>query len=230
MKLNALQTRVKHRLADLGLSPIEAAMKADLERNYIHDLVSARKSSISQEKLPKVAKALEWTVEQLLGHDGVNQVPSDNSGVPEMEVRGGAAYGGGITQEESTVDEYGNLVSTDAIRARWGIPLPFLREELQVRPGRANILPIRGDSMNDALYDGDRVLIDLDDTDIAQGGIFALIDDNGSVIIKQVELVRAGSDRKLLCTSRNPRYQPFELALGETVKIIGRVACKITRL
>ncbi len=41
--------------------------------------------------------------------------------------------------------------------------------------------------MKDALFDGDRAIINLDDTDVSQGGIFALLDDNSSLIIKQVE-------------------------------------------
>lgn len=86
--------------------------------------------------------------------------------------------------------------------------------------------------MVDTLYDGDRAIIDLDDTDVSQGGIFAVLDDLGTLIIKQVEMVRSGGKgaRRILCSSRNSAYQPFELKLEDPVKIIGRVACKITRI
>jgi phage repressor protein C with HTH and peptisase S24 domain len=155
----------------------------------------------------------------------------DNSvNVPEIDVRAGASYAGGFNQEETTIDEYGNSVSRDAIRASWGIPAPFLRDELHIRPGRAHMLPIRGDSMNDVLFDGDRAIINLDDTDLSQGGIFALLDDQSSLIIKQVELVRGKGPQRIKCTSRNPVYAPFELVLDDPVRIIGRVASKITRL
>lgn len=151
--------------------------------------------------------------------------------VPEIELRAGASYAGGFNEEHKTVDQDGNSISKDAIRANWGIPGPFLRNELHIRPGRAHILPVRGDSMEDALFDGDRAIVNLDDVDVSQGGIFALLDDNSSVIIKQVELVRSSGAKRIKCTSRNPVYAPFELGLDhESVKIIGRVASKITRL
>lgn len=84
--------------------------------------------------------------------------------------------------------------------------------------------------MKDALFDGDRAIINLDDTDVSQGGIFALLDDSASLIIKQVEIVHGSKARKIRCTSRNPVYAPFELELAEPVRIVGRVAGKITRL
>lgn len=152
-------------------------------------------------------------------------------GVPEIDLQAGASYAGGFNQEFNTVDQDGNFVSRDAIKAYWGIPSPFLKNELHIRPGKAHILPVRGDSMEDALFDGDRAIINLDDTDVSQGGIFALLDDNSSLIIKQVEIVRGSGARRIRCTSRNAVYQPFELTLDhESVKIIGRVASKITRV
>jgi len=150
--------------------------------------------------------------------------------VPEIDVRAGASYAGGFSQEENTIDQHGNSVSKDVVRVNWGIPAPFLRDELHIRPGRAHILSVRGDSMNDALFDGDRAIINLDDRDVSQGGIFALLDDDASVIIKQVELVRGSKSKRIRCTSRNPVYAPFELDLIDPVMIIGRVASKITRL
>lgn len=150
--------------------------------------------------------------------------------VPEIDVSAGAAYAGGFNQEEKTIDQFGNSVSRDAVRATWGIPSPFLRNELHIQPGRAHILPVKGDSMNDALFDGDRAIINLDDRDLSQGGIFALLDDNSSLIIKQVELIRGSGARRVKCTSRNPVYAPFELELSGAVTIVGRVASKITRL
>jgi phage repressor protein C with HTH and peptisase S24 domain len=152
--------------------------------------------------------------------------------VPEIDVRAGAGYAGGFNQEENHISASGSVVSRDAVRAQWGIPAPFLRDELHIQPGRVHILSVRGDSMNDALFDGDRAIINLDDTDVSQGGIFALLDDNESVIIKQVEFVRSkgGGPRMIRCTSRNSAYAPFDLALEHPVKIIGRVASKITRL
>lgn len=154
----------------------------------------------------------------------------DVTSVPEMDTYGGAGRNGGFNQEENDTDRFGTTFSRDAVRANWGIPAPFLRSELHTSPGRANIVPVRGDSMNDALFAGDRAIINLDDTDVGQDGIFALLDDSASLIIKQVEVVRGSRARRIICTSRNAAYKPFELELTEPVRIIGRVVGKITRL
>jgi hypothetical protein len=57
-----------------------------------------------------------------------------------------------------------------------------------------------------------------------QGGIFALLDDSVSLIIKQVQLVYESghSTGRIRCTPSNPVYPPFELTLGEDARIIGR--------
>lgn len=226
-----MRDRVIRRLRELERSPIEAAENAGLERNFIDDFVNGKKESFTNRHLRKVAAALDWTVSELL-----DQPPPHLRGVtsgtvvPELDIRAGAAYAGGFSQEEQAIDEYGHSVSRDAVRANWGIPPPFLRDELHIQVGRAHILPIRGDSMVDVLYDGDRVIIDLDDTDVSQGGIFAVLDDNGSVIVKQVELLRGAEPGRVICKSRNAHYEPFELRLTDAVKILGRVAARITRL
>jgi len=236
MDRNELVDRVKRRLAGLDRGPVEAAIMGGLERNYIRDLIEGRKESVREANLSKIAKGLNWTKGQLLSQEDVNLTndsiaPSTiSTSIPEIEITAGANYAGGYGQEENTTDNLGNTVSRDVIRAKWGVPTPFLKDELHLTPSRVHILPIKGDSMTDALYDGDRAIIALDDVDVSQGGIFAILDENGSLIVKQVELIRGKGKRRILCTSRNQHYQPFELTLDDPVRIIGRVACKITRL
>lgn len=173
------------------------------------------------------------TVEKPVHKSKFHHDPDDQltENIPEIDVRAGAGYGGGSSIEENVVLD-GTVVSRDAVRATWGFPFPFLRDELHVKPGRFHVLQIRGDSMVDLLFNGDRVGIDLDDIEITRdGGIFALLDDTGAVIVKQVELVSAlDGERKIRCTSRNTHFGPFELQLADPVRIIGRVACRITRL
>jgi phage repressor protein C with HTH and peptisase S24 domain len=88
---------------------------------------------------------------------------------------------------------------------------------------------MRGDSMGDSIRDGDFVIVETDDTDVADGGIFAVLDDTASVIITQVEIVRGSRASRIRCTPRNPLYTSFELELGKDARIIGRVAQRITR-
>lgn len=246
----ALGRRVAQRRTELDLSQDALARGVGMKQQGIDAIEKGR---VARPRLLKeIAQALDTSQEWLLtgvpatvNHRGKkltnvtvgldkNPYPSTDepAPIPEIDVRAGGGYGGGFAQEEAFVDERGVATIRDSVRARWGIPVPFLREELRARPDRVHIIPVRGDSMNDALFDGDRAIIDLDDTDISQGGIFALVDDLGSLIVKQVEIVRGGDPehRRIRCSSRNKNYDPFELELGNPARIVGRVAAKITRL
>lgn len=147
--------------------------------------------------------------------------------IAEIEVRGGAGGGGIVTQ--GIASDGRATYSADVVRAEWILPAAFVRDELRLTFGRTEIIAIRGDSMEPDLRDGDRVLIDRTDTNLRQGGIFAVSDD-GEIIVKQVELLRDSQPPKIVCTSRNERYRPVTLTLDGSTFIIGRVAARISRM
>jgi hypothetical protein len=89
------------------------------------------------------------------------------------------------------------------------------------------VVQIRCDSMEPALRSADYVLLDTDDTDVSPGGIFALLDENGSLIIKQVEIVRqSNGGQRISCMSRNSAYSPFELKISWFRKSPVRPGCR----
>jgi hypothetical protein len=255
MKLGQILQRIEQRLRTLKISADKVsrlAGKPDAIRN-IRRAVKEGRAGVNATTIAALAPILQTSQAWLLSGEGpVNQQPKkelrnlnlssnlidedmdidsdDLANVPEMDIYGGGGLAGGFNQEENISDGLGNSFSRDVVRAHWGIPTPFLRGELNTSPGRANIIPVRGDSMNDALFAGDRAIINLDDTDVGQDGIFALLDDSASLIIKQVEVVRGSRAHRIVCTSRNPAYKPFELELTHPVRIVGRVVGKITRL
>ncbi len=68
MEKSELRQRIRTRLAELDLSPIEAAKAIPgLERNFIRDFLEGKKQSFSANKQPLVAAALQWTVADLVG-------------------------------------------------------------------------------------------------------------------------------------------------------------------
>jgi SOS-response transcriptional repressor LexA len=68
MEKNELRQRIRLRLTELDLSPIEAAKSVPgLERNYIRDFLEGKKQSFSAARQPLVAAALQWTVTDLIG-------------------------------------------------------------------------------------------------------------------------------------------------------------------
>lgn len=89
----------------------------------------------------------------------IEQRPGAVKEIPEIDVRAGAG-GGGVMLEVFTHDGSGNSVATDDVRAVWGIPSRFLREELRAAPLNVRIVEVMGDSMLPTLKPGDRVFVD----------------------------------------------------------------------
>jgi hypothetical protein len=90
---------------------------------------------------------------------------------------------------------------------------------------------MKHDGMGDTLRCGDYALIDTKQTIVAGGGIFAILRDDGSIHIFQLDNVHGiGPTRRVICTYRNPSCPPpFEATVGEDVWIIGQVVRKIER-
>jgi len=142
-----------------------------------------------------------------------------------MNTDGGGGNAGGFNQEENA-----NPYSGNAIRCNWGIPIPFLKGELHIPPGRANIVQVGNDSMQDALFRGDRAIINLDNTDVSEPGIFALYLDSDKLAFMHARTLPGSKGQRILCSYRNPVYgPPFEVDLAN-VRIMGRVAGKIAKL
>lgn len=150
--------------------------------------------------------------------------------IPEFETHLGAG-GGGYPLPTQIVDN-ARTYSAEVVQDEWTFPARFLRDELRVEVPSIDIVQVRGDSMETGDYggfrNGDRVLVDRRDIGLRQGAIFALRDGE-EVIVKQVELVRGSDPPRILCTSLNPRYKPFELVLDGSAEVIGRVILKICR-
>jgi phage repressor protein C with HTH and peptisase S24 domain len=125
------------------------------------------------------------------------------------------AAGGGITldEEEKT--------------GEWPLPRAYL-EEMHLSRGSLAVVPVKGDSMEPTLRSGDRVLIDMGDKNVSQGGLFVLWDGNGRVV-KRVERVPGAKPPTLALISDNPLHSKYQVAAME-VEIVGRVVWAARRL
>lgn len=141
----------------------------------------------------------------------------------EHAVYGGAGNGG-YAMEVAVGGERGEVAADT-----WTFPPAFLKNELHLSLSASDIVRVRGDSMEPTLWDGDRVIVDRTDTDVRVDGIFAILDE-GSLIIKQVEIVRGTDPVEIICKSRNPSYSAFNLVLDGNSRIIGRVVARIGRV
>ncbi|CUA90182.1 hypothetical protein Ga0061061_111102 [Chelatococcus sambhunathii] len=76
---STFRNRIADRLAEIGRNPFEAARRGGLERSFIVDILTAKKKSVRGQNLAKLAKALDTTVEHLLG-----EPPVKSSGKPSL--------------------------------------------------------------------------------------------------------------------------------------------------
>lgn len=236
--------RLKSARERVGLSQAELAERVGMSQQGVADIET---KGGRPRKLIEIARACGVTPEWLLGEtqDRGGEIPSEGGRtrqvrqaspssssrktLPEYDIRAGASYGGGMDDQAW---QNGDVAGHEPVAA-WGLPSAYVERELGLSYGFADILPVRGDSMDDgsakALTSGDRVVIDRKDTDPRQGGIFAVWDGDG-VIIKQVEIVRNSNPPQIVCTSRNANYKPIILNMDGNVHIIGRVSAKFSRM
>ena len=199
--MDHLGNRLKSARESAGLSQAELAERVGMSQQGVADIET---KGGRPRKLIEIARACGVTPEWLLGESqdrngaggesprpsrptrqSTGQTSVSRKSLPEYDIRAGASYGGGMDDQEW---RDGDVAGHEPV-ANWGLPQAYVERELGLTYGFADILPVRGDSMDDgsakALMSGDRVVIDRKDTDPRQGGIFAVWDGDG-VIIKQV--------------------------------------------
>lgn len=95
----------------------------------------------------------------------------------------------------------------------------WVTQELRVAPQRLCAVTVEGDSMEDALHDGDVVLVHEGDNEVRNGGVYAFRLDN-DLFIKRLQRQPGG---RIIARSDNAKlYDPFELGPDDDVSIIGR--------
>ena len=115
----------------------------------------------------------------------------------------------------------------DVIHSEKGYLRSYFRDECGIDPDKAFIAPVRGQSMQNLLYDQDLIVGESQDY-IDRQGIFALVV-NGFYYIKHILPGPKRGDLTLV--SENTLYPPVTLQgdSGDDVHIIGRYVRRITR-
>jgi len=128
--------------------------------------------------------------------------------VPLLDVRLSAGHG---TEQ---VEIYSDETRPLAFRADW-------IRQMRLKPGRLLAMWAKGDSMEPRIQNGDALVVDQAQTQVVDGGVFALWYEGGERV-KRLYRLPGG---RLRITSDNPSYGPIELSAEETehVRIIGRV-------
>lgn len=214
-----LKTVVKKRLDQIGKNAFEAARDGGLERNYVNDILNGKKATIRGDKLAKLALGLDATPNEVLTGvflDDDNPRSRDIStsddlgamvSIPEYDVRVSAGPGA-FNDEEKIVDF-------------WQFSRRYIESELRVLPSNLGVVTVEGDSMYPTLWSGDRVMVDMTETNPAKGGVYALFDSNATVV-KRLETVPASDPPQVVLISDNKAHNQYTVP-AEMVRVIGRV-------
>lgn len=155
----------------------------------------------------------------LLGKRFVNHAAEPNNiysdtefaEIPHYNVQAAAGYGKIAAEQETSQ------------------PLSFRRDWLAKRhltPGNLAIVSVSGDSMEPYLKDGDLVLVDRSQTNIASGKTYVLRLD-GHLLVKNLQLLPHGL---VQVASFNPGFPPYQVDLADEsldIAVIGRVVASM---
>lgn len=210
----ALRAILKQR----GISYQSLSEQIGRNQAYIHQyLENGKPLKLKEDVRQAIADALDID-ETILGAPPVRR---DREQKPLHAIREVAEYnalaaaGGGI------------MIDEEERTGTWPLPRSYL-DEMHLSGNGLAVIPVKGDSMEPTLRSGDRVLIDLGDTNVSQGGLFVVFDGLGRVV-KRVEHVPGTRPAKLALISDNPLHSKYEVN-AEEVGIIGRVVWTARRL
>ncbi|WP_297105221.1 LexA family transcriptional regulator [uncultured Devosia sp.] len=145
---------------------------------------------------------------------------------PETTAAGGMGYGK-LDGAVARVQTHG-IATGHPVAAEWVIPPSFLRHSLGGQPETTIIVPVIGHSMEPRLYEGDRVIVDVSQSNWVADAIYAIAFGDENFQVKTIKM-----DRK----SKPPVYRIIseatpgdeERLLAEDFRIVGRVVGRISR-
>lgn len=204
--METLGDRIRKLRTEKGWSQEKVAEASGVSQGTIGQIETG--TTRNPKHLPKIAKALDTTVEYLT--EGL-KVPSLEvyAFIPRYKVKGAAGEG----YENG---DHLEIDGTHAFRRDW-------LKEKGLAPSHLAVIEVTGDSMNPEIKNGDVVLIDIADKELKNGEVYAIQSPDGTRIKRVIRLL----DGRVSLSSDNPdraRY-PDEIYSGEEVnrlKIIGR--------
>lgn len=223
MRMTNFRDIVAKRLTELDLGPVEAAVRAGMERSYIRDIVEGRKKSVRNDKLQDLARALKLDASALASGELVRVETGDslkNSNAPAGYV---AVTGKVSANTWLSVDD-----------------MDFSYDDVEYVPsigdypiGQQFGLIIDGNCLNKIANHGDRLVC----LDIIKANIDVVPNDlviversrfAGQMVERTAKRIRQTSDSyELWPESNDPLHQtPIKLNGAnedETVRIVGKV-------
>ncbi|WP_431856629.1 LexA family transcriptional regulator [Azospirillum sp.] len=222
-----LAREIQRRMKALKLTIAELERRAGVPAGRVKNILLGKSKNPRTDTIRKIAKALGCAASDLTGEDesGENITTSpDLPPEPHPRDDGGAEPNGTMPITELDVRASagpGALVEAENPTHIWRVPQDVIRSYTPAPASDLKIITVFGDSMEPSLMPGQRVMVDTADTTPSPPGIF-VVWDGLALVIKRVQVVAHSDPLRVVISSDNPRYQPYERTLAEA-HIRGRV-------
>ena len=230
MQCDPIRQKIRDRLRENDLTMREAATALGRNPSYMHQFLErGSPRALGYRDSEKLAAMLGCDPDELRHPVAPRRKPyprKPRAAVPQVpgaplaavsEVAVDAAAGGGALNDEAAAET-----------ARWYLPEAMLRHEGGAEPANLRILRARGDSMEPAVHDGDRLLVDIARKTPATGEM-AVLWDGGGLVVKRVEVLPDTDPPRLRLISANPAYEPYTCLAGEA-HMVGTVLWTVRRV
>lgn len=184
----------------LSLAQLSAAIRRNAA--YLQQFVARGTPRRLAEEDRRVLAAMLGVSERALGGPDLPEPPF---ALPRLDVRASAGPGAFAERDD--------VVALEAVD-------PALARSLRLRPGRAGMVTVQGDSMEPQLNDGDQLIVDTGERSPGAVGRLYVIRVDGALMVKRVRLV----DGRPVAVSDNPLAAPVP---DSEVELVGRVVWRM---
>lgn len=249
--LSAIAQVIRRRMWELDIRTVaEVERRADgiarrhgdsVKKDTVRHLLSGRTQNPRSNKLRYIAEALEMSLPALVGvADGGGEGDAAPRTAAAEPLRGGstsaAPAGEPGEQDYVFVPRYdvrmaagaGAFPTEEAVLDHMPFPRPWLARQLAGQPANhLAVVQAMGESMEPVIRSGDDVLLNLTETAVADGGIYALIV-NDTLVIKRCFMGPEGIEIR----SDNPTSPSWTVRRADMadLRVVGRAVLRIGRL
>ncbi len=207
IKLSLFGDRLRSACSDNGISASELAVKTGISANTISAYMNGKQWPNAEKSL-LLQSALEVSLDWLLAGESQN-APQWSDNYIEVPLYETTLSGG-----------HGNEVISESPVSRLSFKRTWFVGQKQLDPKHAALMFVKGDSMEPTFYDGDLVLINLNNRDINGGGIYAVRWEN-RLMVKRLSW--AAPDRLRVASDNERFYPPIEVDASDGVEVLGEI-------
>lgn len=153
--------------------------------------------------------------------------PKLEGGRPEIDAKPGAGLG--TTGQHVAINSKG-IATGHRVVAEWVIPEDYLRHEFGATPSKVLIMEVIGDSMKGTLEPGDRIFVDTSQNVFGADAVYVIDDGDGEPRVKRLEKILFSNPPEVAIVSDNPATRREERASLETLRVVGRVVGRATKM